>query len=105
MSSANNDTSAHRPDSRDVHGPGSDEDALYTTNAPRSSAPRASKEELGVCEGLESMMTRCTYDALEYPHLEECGLGSQRATLRSTDPEAPRSDLQPTTLVSNLGTP
>ena len=54
---------------------------------------------------LESMMTRCTNAALEYPHLEACGLGSLKATLRSTAPEAPRSALQPATLVSNLGTP
>ena len=51
------------------------------------------------------MMTRCTNAALEYPHLEACGLGSLKATLRSTAPEAPRSTLQPPTLVSNLGTP
>ena len=54
---------------------------------------------------LESMMTRCANAALEYPHLEACGLGSLKATLRSTAPEAPRSGLQPDTLVSNLGTP
>ena len=54
---------------------------------------------------LESMMTRCTNAALEYPHLEACGLGSLKATLRSTAPEAPCSDVQPATLVSNLGTP
>ena len=54
---------------------------------------------------LESMMTRCTNAALEYPHLEACGLGSLKATLRSTAPEAPRSTLQSAALVSNLGTP
>ena len=54
---------------------------------------------------LESMMTRCTNAALEYPHLEACGLGSLKATLRSTAPEAPRSALQPAALVSNLETP
>ncbi len=54
---------------------------------------------------LESMMTRCTNAALEYPHLEACGLGSLKATLRSTAPEVPRSALQSATLVSNLGTP
>ena len=53
---------------------------------------------------LESMMTRCTKASLEYPHLEACGLGSLKATLRSTTPEAPRSTLQSSTLVSNLGT-
>ena len=37
---------------------------------------------------LESMMTRCTNATLEYPHLEACGLGSLKATLRSTAPEA-----------------
>ena len=54
---------------------------------------------------LESMMTRCTNAALEYPHLEASGLGSLKATLRSTAPEAPRLTLQPASLVSNLGTP
>jgi hypothetical protein len=54
---------------------------------------------------LESMMTRCTNAALEYPHLEACGLGSLKATLRSTAPESPRSTLQSAALVSNLGTP
>ena len=54
---------------------------------------------------LESMMTRCTNAALEYPHLEACGLGSLKATLRSTAPEAPRSTFQSAALVSNLGTP
>jgi hypothetical protein len=54
---------------------------------------------------LKSMMTRCTNAALEYPHLEACGLGSLKATLRSAAPEAPRSALQPDALVSNLGTP
>ncbi len=54
---------------------------------------------------LESMMTRCTNAALEYPHLEACGLGSLKGTLRSTAPEAPRSILQSAALVSNLGTP
>ncbi len=54
---------------------------------------------------LESMITRCSNAALEYPHLEACGLGSLKATLRSTGPEVPRSPLQPVSLVSNLGTP
>ena len=54
---------------------------------------------------LESMMTRCTNADLEYPHLETCGLGSLKATLRSTALEAPRSDLQSAALVSNLGSP
>ena len=54
---------------------------------------------------LESMMTRCTNVALKYPHLETCGLGSLRVTLRSTSPETPRSVFQSPTIVSNLGTP
>jgi hypothetical protein len=51
------------------------------------------------------MMTRCTNAALEYPHLEACVLGSLKSTLRSTAPEVPRSTLQYSVLVSNLGTP
>jgi hypothetical protein len=50
-------------------------------------------------------MTRCTTAALEYPHLEACGLGSLKSTLRSTAPEVPRSELEPAALLSNLGTP
>ncbi len=52
-----------------------------------------------------SYTTECTNAALEYPHLEACGLGSLKATLRSTAPEAPRSALQSAALVLNLGTP
>ena len=52
-----------------------------------------------------SYTTECTNAALEYPHLEACGLGSLKATLRSTAPTAPRSTLQSVALVSNLGTP
>ncbi len=54
---------------------------------------------------LESMMTRCNTADLENPHLEACGLGSLKATLRSTAPEVPRSELEPVVPLSNLGTP
>ncbi len=54
--------------------------------------------------GLETMGQRCTDVALQCPVLEENGLSTLRAKLRSTAPTAPRSTHLLPTLSSNLDT-